>query len=344
VRRAFSTRIGPAYFFTCGWLAALIFLAFKTGAQTTAASTQAITLHEYISELDRCSAALANADRDSSTPRKLQISLPKQWAVQEGDQTYLIDTGWLVADLAKAEAALRKDRVALQQPREDIAAHREAAHALSEASSARNLTDSKAELNRILAAKEFQAIHGPTWVESLRARIYDWIVRQFLKLYGKFPRARTVGDAIAWMVIGVTTLVLLLLFVRAATGGGARPEMDLRGPNVAGQDSAYWMRQARAGAASRDYRSAIHAAYWAGIARLEEARLLTEDRSRTPRESLRLIRRESVEYAALRQLTHRFELVWYGYRSAGTEDWSDAIQQLEILGCLRPSTPATSAS
>ena len=80
------------------------------------------------------------------------MSLPKQWAVQEGDQTYLIDTGWLVADLAKAESALRKDRVALQQAREDIAAHREAADALSEASSARNLTDSKAELNRILAA------------------------------------------------------------------------------------------------------------------------------------------------------------------------------------------------
>src|SRR5262249_55708318 len=150
--------------------------------------------------------------------------------------------------------------------------------------SERNLNDSRARLNRILAAEEFQASHGPTWLESLRARIYDWIARQFEKLYGKFPRGRTIGNAIAWTVIALTTLVLLLWLVRAATPNGAPAEMDLRGASAGGQDSAYWLRQARAARASGDYRSAIHAAYWVGIARLEEAKLLTEDRSRTPRE------------------------------------------------------------
>jgi hypothetical protein len=104
------------------------------------------------------------------------------------------------------------------------------------------------------------------------------------------------------------------------------------------------MREARAAAERGDYRAAIHAAYWAAVARLEETKSLPEDRSRTPRESLRLIRRENPAYAPLSQLTRRFELVWYGYRAATAADWTDAMQQLEALGCQRSSTPVISAS
>ncbi len=310
-----------------------------------ASSPEPIGLEDYVSEIGRSSAALENSRNDRTELRKLERSLPKQWAVGAGSQIYIVDAQWLAADLAKGEVALeRKDSSALEQVREDLAAHAEAAQALERSDAARNLRDSTAKLNRILATKEFQAIHGPSWLESLRARIYDWMVRQFQKLYAKFPRGRTIGNAIAWTVIALTTLVLLLWLVRAATQGGARPQLDLRGASAAGQDSVYWLGRARAAAAKRDYRSAIHAAYWAGIAGLEEAKLLTEDRSRTPRESLRLIRRESTEYAPLAQLTRRFELVWYGYRSVGSADWSDSIEQLERLGCLRSSTPAISAS
>ena len=91
-------------------------------------------------------------------------------------------------------------------------------------------------------------------------------------------------------------------------------------------------------------RAAIHAAYWAAIVRMEETKSLPEDRSRTPRESLRLIQKESADYPPLVRLTERFELVWYGYRSATDADWSDAMQQLETLGCLRSSTAAISGS
>ncbi len=78
--------------------------------------------------------------------------------------------------------------------------------------------------------------------------------------------------------------------------------------------------------------------------RLEEVHRLPQDRARTPREALRLIRRESADYAPLAQLTRRFELVWYGYRAATETDWSDAMEQLEKLGCLPSSMPAIAAS
>jgi len=131
--------------------------------------------------------------------------------------------------------------------------------------------------------------------------------------------------------------------VRATARVAPQREIDLQGASPAGEDSHHWLREARAAAARGDYRSAIHAGYWAAIASLEEAKLLAENRSRTPRESLGLIRRESEEYAPLFELTHRFELVWYGYRSADRSDWSDAVRHLEKLGCLRSSTPAISA-
>ena len=303
-----------------------------------------IGLQDYVSELNGCSTALGNAGSDPSELRKLRSSLPDEWAIQAGDQRYVVDSDWLSADLAKAETALHKDPAVLQQIRQDIDAHRDAAQALAQSSSTQNLDDSKSKLDLILAAKEFQTAHGPTWLEKLRARIYDWIARQWEKLRAKLPRSGSIGNTIAWSLIALTTLVLLVWLVRGAIRGGARPQMDLRGASMAGQDSAYWLRQARAFAEGGDYRSAIHAAYWGGIARLEEAKLLTEDRSRTPRESLRLIRHGSAEYEPLSQLTRRFELVWYGYRAAGSTDWNDAMQQLETLGCLRSSTPAISAS
>jgi Domain of unknown function (DUF4129) len=303
-----------------------------------------ISLEEYISELDRCSATLANSGNDPTALRSLEMSLPREWEVRAGNQQYTVAAHWLRADLARAETARYLDRSAVEQAQREIRSHREAAQALAQSISARNLDQAKGRLNRILAAKEFQAIQGPTWFDSLRARVLDWIMRQVEKLVGKIGHGRAIGNAIAWTLIALSTLLLLLWMVRATTGAGAQPEIDLRGASAVGQDSHYWLREARAAVARGDYRSAIHAGYWAAIARLEETKLLTENRSRTPRESLRLIERERPEYAPLLQLTRRFELVWYGYRSADLADWSDAIEQLEKLGCLRSSMPATSAS
>jgi hypothetical protein len=326
-------------------LAIPICLVLSSIAPAGAASAaESMGLEEYISELDRCSAALANSGDDPAPLRKLEMSLPSQWEVRVADQQYTVAADWLRADLARAEAAPLRDRWAVEQAEREIRSRREAAQELAQSASGRNLEETRAQLNRILAAKEFQAIHGPTWFDRLRARILDWIVRQVEKLVGRIGHGRAIGNAIAWTVITLSTLLLLLWMVRSTMRGARQSEIDLRGANLVGQDWRSWLREARAAAARSDYRSAIHAGYWAAIARLEEANLLTENRARTPRESLHLIQRESPEYAPLLQLTRRFELVWYGYRSADSADWSDLLEQLERLGCPRSSMPAISGS
>lgn len=313
-----------------------------TARSSGAASAKPLTLHEYISELDRCSAVLKNRQSDPAALRELRGTLPAQWTVAGDGQTYTIQTGWLTSALG----ALRGDTPAknplLEQTQQRLAALRTAAEGMEEPP-ASNLQETRAKLDRILSAREFQGQAGPSRFDILKARIYDWIGKQLDRIFGHFRHGREIGNVIAWSLIVLAALLLAYWVVRSLRGGaqtamglepGARPEGGWRD----------WLRNARAAAERGDYRAAIHAAYWSGVLRLEEVHHLPPDRARTPRESLRLIRRESEDYAPLAQLTRRFELVWYGYRAATEADWSDAMAQLEKLGCLPSSMPAIAAS
>jgi hypothetical protein len=101
---------------------------------------------------------------------------------------------------------------------------------------------------------------------------------------------------------------------------------------------------ARDAAGRGDYRMAVHCAYWAGIARLQDLGALAPDRAKTPREYLRALEKskwivpESVatRQQALALLTSRLEKIWYGYQIATEADFRDSLAQLETLGCHLP--------
>jgi len=310
----------------------------------SATSARPLTLQEYIAELNRCSAVLNNHQSDPAAFRNLRATLPAQWTVADGGQVYTVSTDWLTGALVALRIDAPASNPLLVETRQKLAALRAAAEGLEDESHSSSLQQSRAQLDRILSAKEFQNGRGPSWFDLLKARVYAWIARQIDKLLDHFHNGRAIGNAIAWTLIVLAALLLALWAVRASLRGGRQPEMDLDGASRPGGDWRDWLRNARAAAERGDYRAAIHAAYWAGVMRLEEVHRLPQDRARTPREALRLIRRESADYAPLAQLTRRFELVWYGYRSATETDWSDAMQQLEKLGCLPSSTPAIAAS
>jgi hypothetical protein len=102
-----------------------------------------------------------------------------------------------------------------------------------------------------------------------------------------------------------------------------------------------WIRMAREAANRGDYREGVHSAYWAGIVRLEDSGVLPRDRTRTPREYLRLVTEPSsgellsrpMHREPLAALTSRLERIWYANRGAGPEDFHDSLRQLEALGC-----------
>ena len=308
------------------------------------AQQKALDVQGYISELDRCSAVLNNPGKDPAAFRKLRASLPAQWTVQAGEQHYTVSTDWLTDALAVMGSSTNTSNPLRLRTEKRLAALREAAKEFEDAAGAQDLRQSRAQLDRVMSAREFRGAHGPSWFEVLRNRIYAWVWRQIEKILDRIGIPRSIGNIIAWTLISLAALLLALWAVRFFIRGAARTEMRLEGASRPGRDWRDWLRDARAASERGDYRAAIHAAYWVAVARLEETDLLPEDRSRTPRESLRLIRRESAAYGPLAQLTRRFELVWYGYRPATETDWSEAMQQLERLGCLRSSTPAIAAS
>jgi hypothetical protein len=308
------------------------------------APQQSLTLQEYIAELDRCSAVLDATPIHAAALHELRVTLPANWTVAADGTRYTVTTAWLTGGLAGIESNARASSDALTQTRLKLQSYRESAQAMQTLMASRDLAQSRKRLDAIMSAREFRGQRGPSWLDVLKARMWSWIIRQLDRLFGRLGGSKTIGNFVAWTVILLSCLLLLFWTVRFLMRAGSRSEMNLSGATPMNQDWHRWLRDARAAAGRADYRAAIHAAYWAAIVRMEETKSLPEDRSRTPRESLRLIRKESAEYAPLLRLTQRFELVWYGYRSATDADWSDAVQQLETLGCLRSSTAAISGS
>ncbi len=305
------------------------------GQSSNSAAPQSLSLQEYIAELDRCSAVLNSSPVDPAAVRKLHATLPASWTVTTANARYTIDMAWLSAGLAGIEENPDAKSQALAQTREKLETYRQDAHALADAMEThRGTAQPRARLNAILSAREFSGQQGPTWLDVEKQKIRDWIYRQIEKIFGHV-RARSIGNIVAWSLVTLAGLLLLFWTLRFLMRERQGSEMDLSGATPIGRDWRRWLREAREAAGRGDYRAAIHAAYWAAIVRMEETKSLPEDRSRTPRESLKLIDRGSAAYAPLSQLTRRFELVWYGYRAATAADWDDAAQQLETLGCPR---------
>ena len=329
-------------------LTSLLLIAgiFPSGLWSRPADLQAppkvISLQEYVAELRTASAAL---DGESpATIHAYRLSLPSEWIVLTDGQARSVKTDWLSAALLAQENTPKGATDKLRQGRQRLAALREAAEALLSPANRADLDQSRAQVDRILRDREFQGSHEPSWLDKFKARVRAWIARHLEKIFGRVGVSESVGNAIAWTLVALVGLLLAFWTVRSVLNAARRSEMDLRGSISAGQDWRYWAREAREAAERGDYRAAIHAAYWTAVAQLEENHLLPEDRSRTPRESLRLIQRASAAYNPLAHLTRRFEITWYGYRVATSADWDDVRKQLETLECLRSSTPATANS
>jgi hypothetical protein len=291
-------------------------------------------LHDYAEQLRMASQVLDGMNRTAA--HNFRVTLPAEWIVQVDGQSMHVKTDWLASALATEEAAPPDAASRLEPAHQRLVALREAAEALDAPPTGVTQAQSRARLDRILSDREFQGAHGPSWWDKLKARIFAWITKYLDKLFSKVGVSAATGSGIAWAVVLLVAVLLAYWGVRYWVNLTLRSEMDLRGAAPVGHDWRYWAAEARNAAARGDYRSAIHAAYWAAVTRLEENNLLPQDSSRTPRESLRLLRPQNPAYAPLKDLTRRFELTWYGYHAATPSDWDEAMQHLEELGC-RPS-------
>ena len=304
-------------------------------AQTPAIekSTTAVAAYDvasFAAELHRLSGVL-DEKPSVNEMAALRDSLPRSWTVSTPEHTYAISSQPLrnqLTALSSEKAQVWVDRLAAELDQ-------------SAASPGQTSREAQTVLQHILARPEFAAVRPPSAWELFRQRMAAWLERMLLRLFGGIGRHPIGGAILFWFIIvaGVGAIALWIFRFFAS-----RDRLDSLPPSQsvhASRTWQEWIRAAREAANRGDFREAVHSAYWAGIVRLEDTGVVPRDRTKTPREYLRLVTdplpgelpSDSSHREPLAALTSRFERTWYADRGAGPEDFRESLRQLEALGC-----------
>jgi len=194
-------------------------------------------------------------------------------------------------------------------------------------------SSSRQKIDEILARREFRNVHRPSMKETLLGKLY----RRLARLLGRIHLQKGAFNVIQIMVYLLVGAALLLLVFwtlnRFRRKADEAPPREIIPFSPSAKSWRAWLGEARNSAEKQDWRNAIHLAYWAGISFLESGGAWKPNRARTPREYLRLLSTRNSNYPSLSALTRKFEIVWYGDRPAGQQDFQETLAQLEKLGC-----------
>jgi hypothetical protein len=312
------------------WSPAASGAAQEQPSDATGSSSTAYDVPSFVAELHRLAAVL---EKNPSTNEMaaLRDSLPRRWTVSTPGRTYSISSEPLRNQLTALSS--QKARVWVEL----LAAEAESFSAPPVASS----PQARLQLERILAGSEFAGVRPPGAWELFRRRIELWLARMFLRFFGMMGRHPIGGTILFWVLVVVAVGCIALGLFRFLS---SRDRMDSLPPSasvVASRTWQEWIRASREAASRGDFREAVHSAYWAGIVRLEDSGVVPRDRTKTPREYLRLVAETHPGELASRPshreplaaLTSRLERIWYANRAAGPEDFRESLLQLEALGC-----------
>ena len=292
----------------------------------------------FAAELQRIGNAIGKEKETAAGLAALRKNLPSAWEVTTAERRYTLSAEPLRSLLGDAEKEKNPEKlVAKATEAADWAfdlANQVKAYAGAQTRNARPA------LERILSRREFGAVQGPTKWDLLRQRINRWIedlLFRFFRQVGRYPMGAKV---LFWLLVIAVVLWLAVALFRYWTRRTALEELQAPDSLTFVRTWQEWVHAAREAATRGDFRDAIHSAYWAGISYLEESEAVRKDRSRTPREYVRLVSTSTQFVAsgrktreALSSLTTVLEQVWYGRRAASNQDFAKAMQNVEALGC-----------
>ncbi|HEX4546299.1 MAG TPA: DUF4129 domain-containing protein [Candidatus Acidoferrum sp.] len=320
----------------CCLLLALVLLSCRSSpaafgrASGTASANAAFDPGSFAAEIHRLKAIL----QEKTSPDEIAAfrdSVPAGWTVVAPERTYFISSEPLrnqLTSLPREKALAWMNRLA-EEIESYSAVHPE------------NSSNARAELDHILTQPEFAAVRPPSAWDLLRQRITAWFERLLVRLFSSMGRHPIAGRVLFWLiVVGGVVCIALWLFRFLVS----RDRLDSLQPSaslIASPSWQEWIRAAREAASRGDFREAVHSVYWAGIVRLEDAGVVPQDRTKTPREYLRMVAEPApgelgsrpAHHEPLAALTSRLERVWYANRGAGPEDFQESLRQLEALGC-----------
>jgi hypothetical protein len=318
-------------------------LAAAPRARGAGQPTTALDLHSYAAALTRCAGEAAYLRSHPEQIAAFRKALPPAWNVRAEGKSFAVSTAWLDSALGEIQAHPQKAAPvwrAIGQRLEFLSAQAEALEAPAATPSPGRARE---RLDAIFRRSEFRGMAGPgalaRWWRRVTDRIGEWIDRLISRLH----LGALTGNMVAYVLIGVAVVLLAVWLWRSLAGRTRQLELEFE-PAEPARDARGWAAEALAAAERGEYREAIHCGYWAAVAHMEGLGTVPRDRSRTPRELVRLVELRSGERGPFRELTGRFERVWYGYRAPTAADWESVKAQLEKMGCLGLSIAGTASS
>ncbi len=177
---------------------------------------------------------------------------------------------------------------------------------------------------QVLSQVEFSQAKQ-SWISKQWDRFTDWLsARLTLPGVGHGTR-RWLRILVEAMLFGTPLLLLMLWLLRQSKEDQFRAESPPAEIGRKARESEIaWLQAAQECARRGQWREAVHALYWQTVSTLENRHLLSASRTRTPRESLRLLEPGSPARRVLREQTNLLEKVWYGRTPATEEDYQQA--------------------
>jgi hypothetical protein len=192
-----------------------------------------------------------------------------------------------------------------------------------------------------VARRRADAILGhPEFATAMEDSIWDRLLAHLVRWLDKFlngvaqfgQRSPWIGPVMEWGLIGIALVGLIVWAMRVLQRQRLAVRAEAARQIEPWEEAARnWRALAEEQAAHGDWREAVHCLYWASIALLEGKSLWSVNRSRTPREYVRLLETGSARWKLLRQQTQGFEYVWYGLNDAAQQDYQRALELHEGL-------------
>jgi hypothetical protein len=307
-------------------LAGLLIASLFCRADST--GDRALSLAEYHAELDELLVATEQLDSSGHPMPPILKEVPSSWRVHTDQQDFEISAEGLRRDVRRFEQektvatasavrsrvqSLLKDADGFQAPPQDV-------------------SNSRDRLNALLARPEFRAVRGPGFLDRIQQKLVAFLIRM-LELLFRSSVIPTISKFFVYGLIGLAVLTLGYIAYRQIRSAGEYENVVPANLPASARDWSIWLAEARAAAARKDWREAIHLAYWTGISFLELKGAWRPDRARTPREYLRMLSNSSEHRETLATLTQMFELTWYAKHEADASSFSQMMQALERLGC-----------
>jgi len=314
------------------WLRTAIFFAIVGFTGFAVGDEAPLSLANYKSRLDQYSSEIQKVVEHHEYAVDFYREVPSAFQVQTQSVAITVSMEFLHKGLETfLKSAPASKPTILSQLTERIRAMRAEADGFEQARTGDPAA--RERLNRILSAREFGRVRGPTELELLEERIRDWINRKLDKLFPTAPDLDQLGQIFVWIVIAIVSSILAVwLFRRSRERLLDRPKEIV--PFVPSERSwRAWLAEARDKATLGQWREAIRLGFWAGVSRLESDGVWRPDKARTPREYLNAIPSLSENKGPFAAVTRAFEVAWYGGRPASAGDFERFMAELEKLGC-----------